>query len=94
MPHKTVLDPLTMEQLAQELEAKVKKKQCKVVLWNDIKHNPPEQLKNLPLAMIPHKSHMFRVILDLSFAIRLQNGEQLMAVNESSEKATPKGAIY
>ena len=40
--HKTALDPLAIEQLAQELEAKIKKKQCKVVLWEDIKHNPPK----------------------------------------------------
>merc|ERR1712129_628357 len=69
------------------------KKQCKVVLWDDIKHNPPKQLNISPLAMIPHKSRMFRAILDLSFNIRLKSGEQLMAVNESSEKTAPKGAI-
>ena len=92
-PHETAMDPLAIEQLATELEAKVKKKQCKVVLWDDIKHNPPKQLKISPLAMIPHKSRMFRAILDLSFNIRLKSGEQLMAVNESSEKTAPKGAI-
>ena len=40
-PHETALDPLAIEQLAKELEAKVEKGQCKVVLWDDIKHNPP-----------------------------------------------------
>ena len=36
---------------------------------------------------------MLRAILDLSFNIRLQSGERLMAVNESSVKTAPKGAI-
>jgi hypothetical protein len=43
--------------------------------WNDIKGNPPEQLKISPISMVPHKSRKFRTILDLSFAILLESGD-------------------
>ena len=64
-----------------------------MVLWDDIKHNPPEQLKISPIAMIPHKSRLFREILDLSFALGLKNGDTLQSVNKASTKTAPKGAI-
>ena len=43
--------------------------------------------------MIPHKSRLFRAILDLSFRLGLKCGEDLNSVNESTEKTAPKGAI-
>jgi hypothetical protein len=43
--------------------------------------------------MVPHKSRKFRTILDLSFAIRLQDGTYVPSVNESSKKLAPQGAI-
>ena len=72
---------------------KVKKGQCWVILWDDIKHNPPEQLKISRIAMIPRKSRLFRAILNLSFAIKLENGGVIPSVNNTSEKTAPKGAI-
>ena len=92
-PHVSALDEAAMEQLQQEVQAKAEIGQCKIVKWDDIKANPPEQLKISPIAMIPHKSRLFRAILDLSFGIKLQNGEQVPSVNESSVKTAPYGAI-
>ena len=92
-PHVSALEKDAMEQLEKEVYAKEKKKQCKVVLWDDIKDNPPKELKVSPIAMIPHKSRLYRAILDLSFSLRLKNGTMLAAVNESSEKTAPGGAI-
>ena len=43
--------------------------------------------------MIPHKSRLFRAILDLSFAIKLENGGVIPSVNDTSEKTAPEGAI-
>jgi hypothetical protein len=65
-PHVSALEHDAIAQLEEEIPEKVKAGQCKVVLWDDIKHNPPEQLKISPLAMIPHKSRKYRAILDLS----------------------------
>ena len=54
---------------------------AKLIKWDDIKHNPPINLKVSPLAAIPHKSRDFRMILDLSYNIKV-NGIKLQSVNE------------
>ena len=61
-------------------------------MWDDIKDNPPEQLKISPVAMIPHKSRKYRAILDLSFKLRLKNGE-LLSVNKATTLEAPAGVI-
>jgi hypothetical protein len=50
-------------------------------------------LKISPIAAIPHKSKAYRSILDLSFCLRLKNGGVRAAVNNSTKKMAPKGAI-
>jgi len=92
-PHVSLLDSEAMKQLQMEVEQKADRGQCRVVLWDDIKHNPPEHLKMWRIAMIPHKSREFRAILDLSFAIKLANGGVIPSVNGTSEKTAPKGTI-
>jgi hypothetical protein len=62
-PHVSALDPAAIQQLKAEIEDKVRVGQCRVLLWDEIKEDPPEQLKISPLAMIPHKSGGFRAIL-------------------------------
>ena len=46
-----------------------------------------------PITMIPHKSRLFRAIMDLSFALRLKKGELPPSVNKFSVKTAPQGAI-
>ena len=72
---------------------KVAKGQARVVLWDDIKDTPPQQLKISPLAMVPHKSRAFRAILDLSLSLRLADGSSVTSVNDSTTKTAPYGAI-
>jgi hypothetical protein len=88
-PHVSALDPAAIEQLETEIAEKVKVGQCKVILWDDIKDNPPEQLKISPLAMVPHKSRAFRAILDLSFRLRLKDGSEVPSVNEATTLEAP-----
>ena len=92
-PHKSALHPDAISQLHEEVATKVKAKQACIVDWNDIKHNPPLQLKVLLIAMVPHKSCCFRTILDLSFAIRLTDGSRIPSVNNATTKLAPRGAI-
>ena len=61
-------------------------------MWGDIKNNSSEELKVSPIAMIPHKSRAFRVILDPSFSIRLASGHEVPLVNEFYVKTVPSGA--
>lgn len=92
-PHKSALATEAIDQLQEEVLEKVKCGQARLVDWNDIKRNPPEQLKISPISMVPHKSRKFRTILDLSFAIHLDSGERHTSVNETTEKLAPQGAI-
>ena len=55
-PHVSALQPVEMKIIAEEVAAKEKKGKCKVFLWDNIKDNPPEELKVSPIAMIPQKS--------------------------------------
>ena len=67
---------------------------CKVVKWKDIKTNPPPNLKISPIAAIPHKSRQFRMILDLSFSLKV-NGAPIQSVNDASDKTlAPQHAMY
>ena len=92
-PHASSLVEGAAEQLWLEVEEKVQKGQARLVTWDDIKHDPPEQLKISPIAMIPHKSRQFRAILDLSFPVKLRDGTIVPSVNEGTTKTAPRGAI-
>jgi PAS domain-containing protein len=91
--HSSAQEPEAIEFHMAQVQEKIANKQCRIVLWDDIKDNIPPQLKVSPLAMVPHKSRAFRAILDLSFGLRLDDGGEIMSVNESTEKTAPYGAI-
>ena len=82
-----------MQHFVEEAIKKVNARQSKIIQWDNIKDNPPAQLKISPIAAIPHKSRGFRSILDLSFSLHLKNGGILPSVNDTTIKTAPKGAF-
>jgi hypothetical protein len=92
-PHSSARVPEAINQLHEEVAEKVRYGQARIVDWRDICDNPPEQLKISSISMVPHKSRRFQTILDLSFAIRLQNGTPGVSVNYATTKSAPRGAI-
>ena len=92
-PHRSATTMEALTHFAEEIKEKLCTNQARLVPWDDIKDNPPAQLKISPIAAIPHKSKAFRSILDLSFRLRLKNGGVLAAVNDTTVKSAPKGAI-
>ena len=48
-PHVSVMVPDAMKQLASEIEDKVRSGPANIVLFDDIKDNPPEELKVSPI---------------------------------------------
>ena len=92
-PHQSSLSPEAIAHFAEESAEKVRVGQAKLVLWDDIKDDPPPQLKISPIAAIPHKSKAFRSILDLSFRLRLRSGGILASVNDTTVKLAPQGAL-
>ena len=91
-PHASSRVPDAIAQIQVEAREKEKQGFATLVKWNDIKDNPPENLKISPLAMIPHKSRKFRAILDLSFRLEMI-GCDLPAVNEATEYTAMEAAI-
>ena len=92
-PHSSALNKDAMVQLATKVDEKVCKGQVQVANKEDIHDNPLANLKILPVAIMPHKSRKFCVILDLSFLIRLDCGRVLDLVNGSFTKEVPHRAV-
>ena len=92
-PHVSAKTDEVMAQFKAETLVKAEQGQCKLVPWDDIKDDPPKQLKISPIAAAPHKSRKWRAILDLSFALRLSDGSYVPAVNDTTTKTAPAGAI-
>lgn len=87
-PHVSALNPLAITALRQETLDKIKNGYAKLVKWKDIKRNFPKQLKISPVAAIPHKSRLFRTILDLSFQLRYRK-RKLESVNSATLLQAP-----
>jgi hypothetical protein len=73
-PHQSALMPEAIAHFAEVAAEKVRTYQARIVAWEDIKDNPPRELKISPITVIPHKSKAFLSILDLSFRLKLKNG--------------------
>jgi hypothetical protein len=85
-PHQSSQYTKALAHFAVECAEKVRVGQAKLIRWDDIKDNPPPQLKISPIVAIPHKSNALRSILDLSLSLHLKNGGILESVNDSTLK--------
>ena len=88
-PHKSALTAPALAHFADEVREKVSAGQARLIAWDDIKHDPPVQLKISPIAAVPHNSKPYRSILDLSFSLRLEDGSLIPSVNDTTIKTAP-----
>ena len=58
-PHKSAMNEQAMMQHQQEVQERLRSGQAVIVLWDDIKADPPKNRKVHPFAMIPHKTRYF-----------------------------------
>ncbi len=58
-PHRSALSPEAIVHFAAKAAKKVQTKQARLVQWDNIKDNPPKELKISPIAAILHKSKDF-----------------------------------
>jgi len=82
-PHLSAKNPAAATSIQAKTLEKVAQGYAHIVKWDDIKENPPKKLKISPIAVVPHKSHLFHTILDLSFKLRL-HGQRMASVNENT----------
>jgi len=90
--HPTAKIPEALECLIKEAEEKEKEGFVHILRWGDIKDTVHPLFKLSPMAMIPHKSRLFRAILDLSFYLR-RKGAQYQSVNATTKKMAPNEAM-
>jgi hypothetical protein len=69
--HPSALDPIAAEALITETMRKVDEGFARIIPWKTLRDQLPAKLKVSPIAAIPHKSRLFRMILDLSHGFRL-----------------------
>ena len=73
--------------LRLETLEKVQQGFARLVPWTELRKHLPPNLKLSPIAAIPHKSRAYRMILDLSFAFKVDN-VIWPSVNDSTDRAT------
>lgn len=91
-PHISAKNPVAIKALRKETMEKIENGYARLVKWKHIKKNYPRRLKISPVAAIPHKSRLFRTILDLSFQLRYK-GTKLPSVNSATKKQAPAEAM-
>lgn len=84
--HPSALVPEAATQLRSETLEKVEQGFARLVLWDDVKEDPPAKLKISPIAAVPHKSRGFRMILDLSYGVTV-DGTKMPSVNEATDRS-------
>jgi hypothetical protein len=91
-PHQSAHTPEAITHFAEEAAEKMRTNQARIVAWDNIKDNPPRELKISPIVVMPHKSKAFCSILDSSFWLKLKNGGVLASVNDTTgKKRTERG---
>ena len=91
-PHISAHHPIARKCLIDEAHEKVRGGYAKIIKFKNIKDNIPASLKISPVAMIPHKSRLYRCILDLSFNI-IYNNVRTTNVNSSTTKLAPQKSM-
>jgi hypothetical protein len=71
-PHQSALTLEAIAHFAEDAAEKVRTNQAYIVAWDNIKDNPPRELKISPIVAIPPKLKAFCSILDLSFQLKLK----------------------
>ena len=92
-PHQSAYLDGAVGFLHEETMEKVKNGFARVVKWKDIKNSIPPKLKISPVAMVPHKSKKFRVIMDLSFQFKKRDGSKWASVNSATTKLAPQQSM-
>ena len=64
-PHSSALENYAISTIQVEAWEKTAQGFATIVKWDNIKQNPPSNLKVPPLTIIHHKGRKYRAVLDL-----------------------------
>ena len=90
--HISAKEPAARAYLLQQAIQAVEDGFAKLITLGEIIDQLPENLKISPVAMVPHKSRDYRVILDLSFCLRFGKGE-IPSVNSATAIMSPQKSM-
>jgi hypothetical protein len=82
-PHPTVSTPEAIALFKVDIAYQCKAGFCKVMLWEDLKHLHPPNLKISPVAVVPQVGQWGQIILDLSFPVYQEVNGVVTAVQAS-----------
>ena len=92
-PHQSAMTEKAWELFKDDIAYQVKAGFSRVVLWDDIKDNLPPQLKISPVAVVPQSNRRDRIILDLSFPVRVGREIIQQAVNATTVSTSHPSAL-
>lgn len=86
--------PAVAKACRKETLERLKEGTCRLLKWDEIKHNPSKNLRISPIAVIPHKSRDYRMILNLAYNLKLNNNK-LPSVNDTTNgEHAPQHTMY
>ena len=86
--HPSATLPAAAKALRNETVEKIAQGYARLIPWELLKKSLPEHIRISPIAAIPHKSRLFRMILDLSFMFTV-DGVPWASVNDASNPQDP-----
>lgn len=92
-PHPTARDQKAWDLFAEDVGYQVDAGFCRLVEWDDIKDDIPPNLKISPVACIPQTNRRDRIILDLSFGVRVGGKIVQESVNDASADIAPNESM-
>jgi hypothetical protein len=75
--------------IKSDVDYQIKAGFTKLIPWETIKDDPPENLKISPVAVIFYKERRGRILMDLSFPVKLGNKIIHQSVNETTRQQAP-----
>jgi hypothetical protein len=87
--HPSARNPIAAQALYTETMRKVDEGFARIIPWKVLRAQLPAKLKVSPIAAIPHKSRMLRMILDLSYDFRLEEVDHPSVNDSTTDTAAP-----
>ena len=92
-PHVSAKTPEAIELFEEDITYQVEAGFARIVAWDDIKDDLPPQLKVSPVAAVPQTNRRPRIILDLSFPVRVGAEIIQQAVKDSTAPVAHPDAL-
>jgi hypothetical protein len=91
--HVSATTKEAIDLIKSDVDYQIKAGFAKLIPWETIKDDPPENLKISPVAVIFYKERRGRILMDLYFPVKLGNKIIHQSVNETTRQQAPLESI-